>query len=83
MSKQAHAVALGEQQSRLVYIILALLLGLLGVHNFYAGFGGRGAVQLLITIFLGWLGIGILINAVWILIEIIAQDVSANGVKMK
>ncbi len=34
-------------KSRLVYILLAVFLGGLGVHNFYAGHVGRAVAQLL------------------------------------
>ena len=68
-------------KSRLVYILLALFLGALGIHNFYAGFGGRGAVQLLITLLLGWCGIGFIIVGIWVLIEIFVVNTDARGVR--
>ena len=69
-------------KSRGVYIVLGLFFGCLGVHNFYAGYGGRGAVQLLITLFLGWIGIGFLITGLWALIEIITVNTDAQGLRM-
>src|SRR3972149_1246149 len=39
-------------KSRGTFIILGVLLGLLGIHNFYAGYYGKGAVQLAITVVL-------------------------------
>ena len=36
------------RKSRGVFIILGLLFGFLGIHNFYAGFYGRGAMQLVL-----------------------------------
>ena len=69
-------------KSRLVYILLALFFGGLGIHNFYAGYGGRGAVQLLITLFLAWLfGIGLFIVGLWVLIEIFVVNTDARGVR--
>lgn len=68
-------------KSRAAYIVLALLFGWFGVHNFYAGFGGRGATQLLITLFLGWLGIGVVITGLWFLIEIFVVNTDARGVR--
>ena len=41
-------------KQRIVYILLALLLGGLGIHNFYAGHTGRAVAQLLITIFVAF-----------------------------
>ncbi|MDA3872455.1 MAG: NINE protein [Kiritimatiellae bacterium] len=63
---------IAAQKSRGVYIILALLLGLIGIHNFYAGRYGAGAFQLLLTIFLGWTIIVPVFVFFWILIEMFA-----------
>lgn len=57
-------------KSRGVYIILGLFFGLLGIHNFYAGRLGVGVAQLLITCILGWFVVGLVITAVWTLIEL-------------
>jgi TM2 domain-containing membrane protein YozV len=69
-------------KSRGIFIVLGLFLGCLGIHNFYAGDHGRGAAQLLITILLGWLVIGLVITVVWSLIEILAVTNDGNGDKM-
>lgn len=69
-------------KSRGTYIILGFFLGCFGVHNFYAGYSGRGITQLLITIFLGWLGIGFFITGVWAFIEIIVVNKDAQGLRM-
>lgn len=53
----------------LVGVLLALFLGVFGVHNFYLGHTGRGVAQLLITVLT--LGIGSIITWVWSLIELI------------
>ena len=66
-------------KSRGVYIILGLFLGCLGIHNFYAGYHGRGAAQLVITLLLGWLIIGLVITGVWALIEICSVKYDAAG----
>lgn len=72
-------------KSRLAYILLALFLGTLGVHNFYAGRTGAGIAQLLITIFsfpLMCVGVGLLtvfIPVVWSLVEIVAVDRDGDG----
>ena len=71
-----------QTHSRGIYIILAILLGLLGIHNFYAGYYTRGAAQFLLTIILGWFFIGIIINLVWILLELVSVDKDAAGEKM-
>ena len=57
-------------KSRSAYIILAVLFGTLGIHNFYAGHNSKGIAQLLIALLLGWLVIPIFIIWIWVLIEI-------------
>ena len=65
-------------KSRTVYVILAIFFGGLGIHNFYAGFAGRGIVQLLISVLsCGWCGI---ISWIWALIEACVVTVDARGV---
>lgn len=57
-----------EKKSRIIYVVLAIVFGELGVHNFYAGYIGRGVAQLLITI----LSFGLLFwfSWLWAIIEI-------------
>jgi len=70
-------------KSRVTFVLLGLFLGCLGIHNFYAGYSGKGVAQLLITIFLGWVfGLGVFITGIWALIEIIAVNTDAQGVRM-
>ena len=69
-------------KSRALYVILGLLLGTLGVHNFYAGYTGKTVVQLLITLFLGWLLIPWFAVALWAVIEACTVSRDAKGVPM-
>lgn len=65
-------------KSRVVYILLALFLGGLGIHNFYAGYTTKGVIQLLISLLsLGFLS---LIVWIWCIIEIITVKKDAKGV---
>ena len=67
-------------RSSLAYILLGLFIGTLGIHNFYAGYSGKGVAQLLITIFLGWIfGLPILAVFIWNLVEICTVTHDANG----
>jgi hypothetical protein len=63
-----------DKKSRVVYVILGIMFGEIGVHNFYAGYIGRGVAQLLITI----LSFGLLfwVSWLWAIIEIciVRQD---------
>lgn len=71
-------------KSRGTYIILGILLGGLGIHNFYAGRYASGAVQLVITVTLGWVGgLGLVIVGIWILCELFGVTVDGDGNQMK
>ncbi|MDO8530932.1 MAG: TM2 domain-containing protein [Dehalococcoidia bacterium] len=72
-------VIVNPVKSRGTFIILGVLLGWLGIHNFYAGYYARGAVQLLIAVVLGWLIVGLVINIVWVVFELVAVKVDAKG----
>jgi TM2 domain-containing membrane protein YozV len=69
-------------KSRTTYILLALFLGVLGIHNFYAERQRSGVWQLVILIALGWLWIGLAINVVWVLLEICSVNTDGKGFKM-
>ena len=66
-------------RSRGVYIILGLFLGFFGIHNFYAGYLGRGFAQLLIVLVLGWFVVGLVIVAVWVLFELFTVTHDSAG----
>ena len=65
-------------KSRLAYCLLALFFGTIGIHNFYAGHGGRGIAQLLITL----LSAGCLAPVVfiWAVIEMLVVTEDGRGV---
>ena len=65
-------------KSRLAYILLALFLGCFGVHNFFAGYTGRGIAQLLLTL----ISFGFLSPVIWVwaIIEICTVTKDARGV---
>ena len=67
-------------KSRLAYILLGLFLGGFGIHNFYAGYAGRGVAQLLITLFIGWLVVPLIAVFIWIIVEICTVTRDAQGV---
>ncbi len=54
-----------------VAAILCFFLGCFGAHKFYLRKTGAGVTYLLITIFLGWLGIGLIITCVLSLIDFV------------
>ena len=70
LSLPAHARAPFQlsQKSRAAYIVLGILLGALGIHNFYAGYTRRAVGQLCLTVLtLGYLAV---VAWIWALVEI-------------
>lgn len=82
-------------KSRTAYILLALFLGYLGIHNFYAGRTSVGVMQLIgvplvltmltvLAIFTAGLGLVVLIPAVfiamaWPLVDIVTVKKDGRG----
>ena len=59
-----------NSKSRIAAGILGIILGSLGIHNFYLGYTNKGIAQLLLTLIGGLLcGIGAMASAIWGLIE--------------
>ena len=69
-------------KSRLTYILLAIFLGWLGVHNFYAGYTGRAIAQLLISLLIGWLILPLFAVWIWIIVEICVVKQDRAGIAM-
>ena len=68
-------------KDRVAYILLAVFIGHLGIHNFFAGYTSRGVIQLVITIVT--CGIGGIATWIWAIIEAITVTKDANGVNFK
>lgn len=66
-------------KERITYILLGIFLGGLGVHNFYAGYSGRGISQLLISLLIGWLVLPLVAVWIWVIIEVCTVDKDADG----
>lgn len=65
-------------KSKTAYVLLGVFLGSLGIHNFYAGYSGKGVAQLLITILTcGYAGI---VSWIWAIIEICSVNQDSRGV---
>ena len=72
------------QKSALAAGLLGILLGSLGIHNFYLGYTGKAIVQLVLTVTL----VLSFVSAIWGLIEGImiltgSINVDGNGNKIK
>ena len=84
--QQQSYVMYQEQKSRIAAGILGILVGALGIHNFYLGYIGRGLTQLLIT--LCTCGVGGVAMEIWALVEGIMLlcgnvKVDARGIPLK
>lgn len=66
-------------KSRGTYVILGVLLGMFGIHNFYAGRFMRGGLQLASTTLLGWFVVGLVITALWVLIDLFTVTSDGAG----
>ena len=53
-----------KMSSPFIAVLLCLLLGVLGIHNFYLGNIKAGIFKLIILITTGWFGVGFIINAI-------------------
>ena len=54
-AQNTYTYAANGQKSKFVAGILAILLGTLGIHNFYLGYTKKGVTQLLLFVFFfGW-----------------------------
>ena len=56
-----------KQKNKILAAILALFLGTLGVHRFYVGKIGSGAVMLLVSITF----FGLIVTVVWALVDFV------------
>jgi len=54
-----------RQCYRVIYVILALSLGWLGIHDFYAKYTKRGIIKIILT--LTW--IGMYVSYIWAIID--------------
>jgi len=89
MMNTAHGIQMvypHMQKSKVAVLLLGILLGALGVHNFYLGFTSRGVAQLLISVLT--LGILAFVPAIWALVEVIViftndNAIDANGIPLK
>lgn len=69
-------------RSRIIYQLLALFFGGLGVHNFYARRYTEAAGQLLVTVCIGWLVLPLLAVWIWAVLDIFIVTEDGDGQKM-
>ena len=78
------------QKSRVAAGILAILLGTYGIHSFYLGNSARGLLQLLLSLFGGFItcGLATLAMSIWGIVDGVRIldgriNTDANGVFLK
>ena len=71
----------GNAKDRVVYVLLAVFLGNLGIHNFFAGYTSRAVTQLLICLLT--CGIGGIATWIWAIVEACTVEQDAKGVRFK
>ena len=64
-------------KSRTTYILLALFLGSLGIHNFYSGHKKHGFIKLGLLVACG---LGLVVNPIWSIVEMITVKQDSEGV---
>jgi TM2 domain-containing membrane protein YozV len=66
-------------KKKMTFTLLGVFLGALGVHNFYAGYHGKGIGQLCLSVLT--LGFGSPMAWIWAVIEICIVDRDSEGVQ--
>jgi TM2 domain-containing membrane protein YozV len=66
----------------LVYALLGVFLGFIGLHNFYARNWLTGLLQLLLSLATYLLGFGIIVPWLWALVEAVVVRKDGNGIEM-
>ena len=69
----------GTAKSQTVYVVLGIFLGCFGVHDFYAGYTGKGIAQLLISVLS--CGAAAWVSWIWAIIEICTIKQDAKGIQ--
>lgn len=70
-----------QQKSKLVAGLLGILLGGLGIHNFYLGYTGKAIAQIILSLCFGVGAIWGLIEGILILTGSIKTDADGNPLK--
>jgi TM2 domain-containing membrane protein YozV len=76
-SSLAQYYPVAQPKTRVIFVLLGIFLGVFGVHNFYAGYAKKGAIQLCVTLLSCFYGA--LISWIWAIIEICTVNKDAEG----
>ena len=70
-----------DAKNRMTFIILGVLLGAFGAHNFFAGYKKKAIIQLCITVLS--VGFASPMSWAWAVIDISTVDADAKGIKFR
>ena len=70
-----------EAKNKMAFVLLGIFLGMLGAHNFYAGYNGKGAAQLCLSVLT--LGFASPMAWIWAVIEICIVTADSQGIQFK
>lgn len=70
-----------DAQNRITFIVLGVLLGMFGAHNFYAGYTKKAVIQVLVTVCSA--GFASPMVWVWAVIDICTVFSDSDGVKFR
>jgi TM2 domain-containing membrane protein YozV len=76
-SSLAQYYPIAQPKTRVIFVLLGIFLGVFGVHNFYAGYAKKGAIQLCVTLLSCFYGA--VISWIWAIIEICTVNKDAEG----
>jgi TM2 domain-containing membrane protein YozV len=67
----------GAAKSRVAFVLLGVFLGFFGLHNFYAGYNKKGAIQLALTILTFFYAAAV--SWVWAIVEVCVINEDSEG----
>jgi TM2 domain-containing membrane protein YozV len=70
-----------EHKSKMTFVMLGVLLGAAGAHNFYAGYKKKAITQLCITALT--LGYGAPMSWIWAIIDVLTVEKDSRGIQFK
>jgi len=73
--------AVEEYKQKVTFIVLGVLLGALGAHNFYAGYKKKALMQLALTVLT--LGYGSPMSWIWAVIDVCTVERDSRGLQFK
>ncbi len=76
-SSLAQYYPVAQPKTRVIFVLLGIFLGVFGVHNFYAGYAKKGAIQLCVTLLSCFYGA--VVSWIWAIIEICTVNKDAEG----